>query len=65
MRFTLLFPDKLDLEVPMKTLLTAAVLTVLTGSQIAYAQGGCHSTCADGYTYSSEKGACVPKTVSS
>jgi len=43
-------------------LIAFAVYTI--GASAVYA-GGCHSACAEGFTYSSETGACVPKTVSS
>lgn len=49
----------------MKTLITALALAMFAaGSSVAVAQG-CHKTCADGYTYSSEAGGCVKKTMSS
>lgn len=48
----------------MKTTLTVLALTLFAASA-AHAAGGCHSSCADGYTYSKEAGACVKKTVSS
>jgi hypothetical protein len=47
-------------------------LAVLTVMFAAYALGtsavlaqGCHHTCAEGYTYSTESKSCVKKTVSS
>ena len=49
----------------MKVLITAAALTLYAaGATLAQAQG-CHSTCADGFTYSKEAKKCVKKTVSS
>ncbi|MEL6998654.1 MAG: hypothetical protein AAFN27_09710 [Pseudomonadota bacterium] len=49
----------------MKILITAAAFVLYTaGATMVYAQG-CHKTCADGFTYSSDAGKCVKKTVSS
>ncbi len=50
----------------MKTLLTLSVVSMFAlGAGLAHATGGCHSACAEGYTYSAETKSCVPKTVSS
>ena len=51
----------------MKTTITVIAFALYTvGATVVYAgAGGCHSACAEGYTYSSETGACVKKTVSS
>ncbi len=49
----------------MKTLITATALTLMTLSAGTAFATGCHSACADGYTYSSESKTCVPKTVGS
>ena len=49
-------------------LVTSLACTALSalGTTLAYAgEGGCRSACADGYTWSSDAGICVPKTVSS
>lgn len=49
----------------MKTFITAAAIAFFSiGASVAHATG-CHSACADGYTYSSESGSCVKKSVSS
>lgn len=49
----------------MKNLITAiAFVLYAAGATIVYAEG-CHKACGDGYTYNSESGACVKKTVSS
>lgn len=47
----------------MKTALTVVALSLFAAS--AAHAGGCHKTCADGYTYSKDAGACVKKSVSS
>ena len=50
----------------MKLAITAIAFALYTiGVTAVYAGGGCHSACADGYTYSNEAGKCVKKTVSS
>ena len=50
----------------MKMLIAAFAVFLFATAQVVHAgSGGCHSTCADGYTYSSETGTCVPKQVSS
>ena len=49
----------------MKSALTVVALSLFAFSTSAFAMGGCHKACADGYTYSKESGACVKKTVSS
>ena len=50
----------------MKTTILLIAFAVYTiGATAVYAGGGCHSACAEGYTYSSETGGCVKKTVSS
>lgn len=41
-----------------------AVAALFTLGSVAYAGCGQHA-CADGYTWSSDAGGCVPKTVSS
>ncbi len=46
------------------TSLVCALLFAL-GTTLAHAGEGCRSACADGYTWSSDAGICVPKTVSS
>jgi hypothetical protein len=46
------------------TSLACALLFAL-GTTLAYANEGCRSACADGYTWSSEAGTCVPKSVTS
>lgn len=48
----------------MRMLIAAIAVTLFAASHVAHA-GGCHSACADGYTYSSETDTCVPKQVSS
>lgn len=49
----------------MKTLIAAiAVILYTAGASMVYAQG-CHKSCADGFTYSSEAKKCVKKSVSS
>ena len=51
----------------MKTTITVIAFALYTiGATAVYAGGGgCHSSCAEGYTYSEEAGTCVKKTVSS
>ena len=50
----------------MKLVITAIAFAIYTvGVTAVYAGGGCHSACADGYTYSSETGQCVKSSVSS
>ena len=47
------------------TSLACALLFAL-GSTLALAgEGGCQSACADGFTWSSDQGVCIPKTVTS
>lgn len=43
----------------------ACALVFSLGSMAAHAGEGCQSACADGYTWSSEAGICIPKSVSS
>ncbi len=43
----------------------ACGLVFALGSAVAFAGEGCQSACADGYTWSSEQGVCVPKSVTS
>ncbi len=43
----------------------ACALLFAIGSTLAYAGEGCQSACADGYTWSSERGICIPKSVTS
>ena len=50
-------------EVPMK-LAALAVAALFALSTTAYAECGQHA-CVDGFTWSSDAGTCVPKTVSS
>ena len=45
-------------------ILTIAFAVYTVGVSAVYA-GGCHSSCADGYTYSKEAGGCVKITVDS
>ena len=50
----------------MKFTITAVAFALYTlGVTAVYAGGGCNSACADGFTYSSEAGKCVKKSVSS
>ncbi len=49
----------------MKLTITAIALVFYAIGVTAVYAGGCHSVCADGYTYSSETGGCVKKSVSS
>jgi hypothetical protein len=48
---------------PVTSLACAALFAL--GSTFAHAGEGCRSGCAGGYTWSSDAGICVPKTVSS
>lgn len=43
----------------------ACALLLALGSTLAHAGEGCRSACADGYTWSSEAGICIPKSVTS
>ena len=49
----------------MKLAITALAFAVYTLGVSAVYAGGCHSACADGYTYSKEAGKCVKTTVDS
>ena len=50
----------------MKLAITALAFAVYTiGVAAVYAGEGCHSACAEGYTYSQETGQCVKTSVSS
>jgi hypothetical protein len=55
------------MEAPMKlvTSLVCALLFAFASTLALAGEGGCQSACADGFTFSSEKGMCVPKTVTS
>lgn len=48
-----------------KTLITAGALALYALGVTAVYAGGCNHSCADGYSYNSEAGKCVKKTVSS
>ncbi len=49
----------------MKLAITAVAFVVYTIGVTAVYAGGCHSSCADGYTYSATDGKCVKKSISS
>ena len=53
------------MEFDMKLAITALAFAVYTVGVSAVYAGGCHSSCADGYTYSKDAGKCVKKEVSS
>lgn len=49
----------------MKMMITAIVFALYTLGVTAVYAAGCNHSCADGYTYDREAGACVKTTVSS
>ena len=49
----------------MRILIAATALLLFTAGASAVHAQGCHKTCADGFSYSSEAKKCVKKTVSS
>ncbi len=49
----------------MKRIVAAIAVIAFAASVTTAVAGGCHGSCADGYTYSKSAGKCVKKSISS